>query len=298
MAAIKALNDEEIQRYLSQGYFEVEQQRIDLEEVRIIYCISGQVGSNFEAHSDNEVLVLMDMTPNEELLEEGLAREVINRIQKLKKKAQLIPTDPVLIYYELNASAQKKTEADQILKVMNNYHTMIKTTIKSEFGKYNAAEAGKRRVVISESVDLKGIDLKLTICSTEEVMLPVLKWVNVALASDLIPRFGKSSKASLLLESSANRQMITLEQLKREIENLFGVYGLSFNIYLVHEQKTTELTQIDDSLSSELLLVSRTSEEARKFPLDTCSSMPYCKFVNKSGSTIFIENPQGFSLAA
>lgn len=298
MAAIKALKDEEIQKYLSQGFFEIENQRIELEEVRIIYCISGQVGSNFEAHSDNEVLVLMDMTPNEELLEEGLAREVINRVQKLKKKAQLIPTDPVLIFYELNASAQKKADADQILKVMNNYHTMIKSTIKSEFGKYDAAVAGKKRVIISESVDLKGIDLKLTICSTEEVQLPVLKWVNIALASDLTPRFGRSNKASLLLESSANKQMISLEQLKQEIENLFGVYGLNYNIYLMNQQKATELTQIDNSLSGKLLVVSRSAEEASKYPVDATATMPYCKFVNKSDSTVFTENPVGFSLAA
>ncbi|KAM7358022.1 isoleucyl-tRNA synthetase isoform 1-T2 [Cochliomyia hominivorax] len=298
MAAIKALKDEEIQKYLAQGYFEIEDQRIELEEVRVIYCISGQVGSHFEAHSDNEILVLMDMTPNEELLEEGLAREVINRVQKLKKKAQLIPTDPVLIFYELNAPAQKKAEADQILKVMNNYHTMIKSTIKSEFGKYNAAEAGKKRVIISESVDLKGIDLKLTICSMEEVQLPILQWVNVALASDLTPRFGRSNKASLLLESSSNKQIISLEQLKQEIENLFGIYGLNYNIYLDNEQKASEVTKIDNSLSGKLLVVSRSAEEASKFIKDAASNLPYCKFVNKSGSTVFTENPLGFSLAA
>lgn len=298
MTAIKGLKDEEIQKYLAQGYYEIEQQRIELEEVRVIYCISGQVGSNFEAHSDNEVLVLMDMTPNAELLEEGLAREVINRVQKLKKKAQLIPTDPVLIYYELNASAQKKTEADQILKVMNNYHTMIKNAIKSEFKKYNPAEAGKKRVIISESVDLKGIDLNLTICSTEEVQLPALKWVNVALGSDITPRFGKSGKATLLLESSTNKQPISLGLLKQEIENLFGIYGLNYNIYWVNQQNAAELAQIDNSLSGKLLVVTRTANEAMKLALDAATNIPYCKFVNKSGSTVFTENPQGFSLDA
>lgn len=297
MAAVKALKDEEIQKYLAQGYFEVENQRIELNEVRIIYCINEQMGSNFEAHSDNEVLVLMDMTPNEELMEEGLAREVINRIQKLKKKAQLIPTDPVLIYYELNASPQKKSEVDQMLKVMTKYHSMIKTTIKSEFGKYTAADAGKKRVIINESVDLKGIDLKLTICSTEEVQLPVLKWVNVSLSSDISPRFGRSNKASLLLESSVNKELITLEQLKHEIEVLFGVYGVNYTIYVANQQKVDELTQIDSSLNGKSLVISRSIEEAIKVA-DDASNMPYCKFVNKSGSTVFMENPLGFSLAA
>lgn len=299
MAAIKALTDEEIQKYVSQGYFEIEKQRVELEEVRVIYCISGQVGANFEAHSDNEVLVLLDMTPNEELLEEGLAREVINRVQKLKKKAQLIPTDPVLIYYELNAPDQKKSEAEQIQKVMNNYHNMIKTAIKSEFGKYNASEAGKRRIIINESVDLKGINLMLTICSTEEVQLPQLKWINLALAADLKPRFGRSNKASLLLEDSKNKKMISYDQLKHEIDILFGIYGLNYNVFVVNQQKANEIDKVEASLSGKLLVVSTSAEEAAKFPHDAAATtMPYCKFANIAGSTVFTENPLGFSLSA
>lgn len=299
MAAIKALTDEEIQKYVSQGYFEIEKQRVELEEVRVIYCISGQVGANFEAHSDNEVLVLLDMTPNEELLEEGLAREVINRVQKLKKKAQLIPTDPVLIYYELNAPDQKKSEAEQIQKVMNNYHNMIKTAIKSEFGKYNASEAGKRRIIINESVDLKGINLMLTICSTEEVQLPQLKWINLALAADLKPRFGRSNKASLLLEDSKNKKMISYDQLKHEIDILFGIYGLNYNVFVVNQQKANAIDKVEASLSGKLLVVSTSAEEAAKFPHDAAATtMPYCKFANKAGSTVFTENPLGFSLSA
>lgn len=44
-----------------------------------------------------QVLVLLDITPDEELLKEGLAREFVNRVQKLRKKAHLVPTDQVLI---------------------------------------------------------------------------------------------------------------------------------------------------------------------------------------------------------
>ena len=33
-----------------------------------------------------QVLILLDTTPDEALLSEGVAREVVNRIQKLRKK--------------------------------------------------------------------------------------------------------------------------------------------------------------------------------------------------------------------
>jgi len=33
-----------------------------------------------------QILVLLDVNPEESMLDEGLAREVVNRIQKLRKK--------------------------------------------------------------------------------------------------------------------------------------------------------------------------------------------------------------------
>lgn len=33
-----------------------------------------------------QVLILLDVTPDQTMLDEGVAREVVNRIQKLRKK--------------------------------------------------------------------------------------------------------------------------------------------------------------------------------------------------------------------
>ena len=37
-----------------------------------------------------QILILLDVTPDQSMLDEGLAREVINRIQKLRKKVRLL----------------------------------------------------------------------------------------------------------------------------------------------------------------------------------------------------------------
>ncbi|KAI9588356.1 isoleucine--tRNA ligase, cytoplasmic [Glossina fuscipes] len=302
LAAIKSLTDDDIQKHLSRGYFEIDHQRIELEEVRIIYCTSPQMGGgNFEAHSDNEVLVLMDMTPNEELLAEGLAREIINRVQKLKKKAHLIPTDPVVIYYELTAPPQKQADIEHITKVMEIYYSMITATIKSNFVKYSVDEAKNKRTIISESVDLKGIDLKLTICSMEDVQLPLVHWVNVALAHDLQPRYGRSNKASLLLRDVATNDILTIEQLRYEIDVLFGLYGINYSIYITQTEEgaLSKLTALDLSANGKLLVISCRIEEAERFLKETSASyMPYCRFINRDGSTVFTENPLGFPLDA
>lgn len=301
MAAIKALNDDEIQKQVAQGYFNILDQRIELDEVRVIYCTSEKVGGNFEAHSDNEVLVLMDMTPNEELLEEGLAREIINRVQKLKKKAQLIPTDPVIIYYALSTKAAakkevKETEA-QLHKVLVNYASMIKTAVKSEFIPFNEKQAASKRLIISEQVDLKGVDLILTISSTEELQLPSLAWLNVTLSGELQPRFVSGNQGSLLLQHSVNKQYIDLATLRRELEVLFGLYGVSFDIYVLDQQKNvSELQTIDKNLNGKLLILTRTPDAQKLAKEFAVASAPYSNFVNQSGSTVFTENPKGHSL--
>ncbi|KAH9303151.1 hypothetical protein KI387_014734, partial [Taxus chinensis] len=47
-----------------------------------------------------DVLVVLDLRPDETLFEAGVAREIVNRVQKLRKKAGLEPTDSVEIYFE------------------------------------------------------------------------------------------------------------------------------------------------------------------------------------------------------
>lgn len=39
-------------------------------------------------HASIQVLILLDTTPDEGLVSEGVAREVVNRIQKLRKKVK------------------------------------------------------------------------------------------------------------------------------------------------------------------------------------------------------------------
>ena len=44
--------------------------------VRLMFCL----------YFFPKVLILLDVTPDQSLLSEGVAREVVNRIQKLRKK--------------------------------------------------------------------------------------------------------------------------------------------------------------------------------------------------------------------
>lgn len=54
-----------------------------------------------ENHATREVLVLLDCRLYPDMLSEGLQREMVNRVQRLRKKLGLQPTDSVNMFYKL-----------------------------------------------------------------------------------------------------------------------------------------------------------------------------------------------------
>ena len=52
----------------------------------MVHSVDPSVSSRYAAHADREFLLLLDVTPSQDMLDEGVAREVINKIQKLRKK--------------------------------------------------------------------------------------------------------------------------------------------------------------------------------------------------------------------
>lgn len=62
--------------------------------------------------SEGGITVALDITINEALRQEGLAREVINRIQNIRKDSGFEVTDRIVIRYEANAEIQAAIEAN------------------------------------------------------------------------------------------------------------------------------------------------------------------------------------------
>ncbi|KAJ2122784.1 isoleucine--tRNA ligase, partial [Coemansia sp. RSA 788] len=69
----------------------------DFNVVRFFDALSLEEKSRkFEEATDRDTLVLLDTELYEELQQEGVAREVINRVQRLRKKAGLKPVDDIV----------------------------------------------------------------------------------------------------------------------------------------------------------------------------------------------------------
>lgn len=67
---------------------------------------------HYEAAFSDQIIVLLDTSQHAGLVDDGLARDVVNRVQRMRKKAGLIPTDKVLMQYKILAQPEHSDFAE------------------------------------------------------------------------------------------------------------------------------------------------------------------------------------------
>ncbi|XP_065639216.1 isoleucine--tRNA ligase, cytoplasmic-like [Quercus suber] len=92
---------------------------INFQVVRDFKRPDGMTESEIDAAGDGDVLVILDLHADESLYEAGVAREIVNRIQKLRKKAALEPTDIVEVYF--NSLDEDKSLSERVLNSQDSY---------------------------------------------------------------------------------------------------------------------------------------------------------------------------------
>ncbi|KAJ7954569.1 isoleucine--tRNA ligase, cytoplasmic [Quillaja saponaria] len=93
--------------------------RTDIKVVRDFKLPDGITEKEMDAAGDGDVLVILDLLPDDSLFEAGAAREIVNRIQKLRKKVGLEPTDSVEVYFDL--LDEDKSISERVLRSQESY---------------------------------------------------------------------------------------------------------------------------------------------------------------------------------
>lgn len=293
MAAIKELSNEELEKFVKEKKIVLLGHTLEKDDLRLSYSFSGpaaeQLAKQYEAHCEGNVLILLDVTPDDTMLNEGLAREVINRVQKLRKKAQLIPSDEATVYYDI------KDKSSALAKVVDTHQKFIETTTKTPQKNYSQFTEG--HVILEEMQNIKGVEMNLILVKAKSEenspnSKPFVEFVNVQL-QNLIPRFGaKSTEGTILLRDFKTNQTINYEKFRETVENIFGIHGCNYQLF-TNGEKLGEKTNFLQ-LQSESVFIVRDGDEP---PCKSEKSPPICKFVNIKSSgkegTILLENPKG-----
>ncbi|KAF2738861.1 hypothetical protein EJ04DRAFT_458947 [Polyplosphaeria fusca] len=96
------LTSQEMKEFLKNGEMLVDGIRVEKEDLIIKRGLAkNDSNKDQEFNSDDDVLIILDVAAYPELEQEGLAREVIRRVQDFRKKAGLVPTDDVGMEYRV-----------------------------------------------------------------------------------------------------------------------------------------------------------------------------------------------------
>ncbi|XP_018567070.1 isoleucine--tRNA ligase, cytoplasmic [Anoplophora glabripennis] len=276
---LKSLTDSEINKIVNAGFATIAGHRVELEEIRLILKCENLNSNQYEVHSDNEVVILLDVTPDSSMQDEGMAREIINRIQKLRKKAHLVPTDEVSVFYRCNGDLER---------IAKEYTDFIETAIKASFKGANGRTANDQ-LIIEETQKLKDTDIYVALTKNSDVQLPVVKWTNLALVGVKSKYCNGASRGVVLLEVVGRK--IGLDSLKKAVSQLFGVED--FELWSRKYGEVSNDRQVD-KLNGDTVFVTPVGKKL-EFPDE--NGVPFCKTVNFTengvSGTVILENPQG-----
>ncbi|XP_074594988.1 isoleucyl-tRNA synthetase [Brevipalpus obovatus] len=157
--AIRELSSEQIQEYQnSPNIFSVNGVGLREGEIRVNYRFGGDSGNElatkYVAASEGNVLVLLDKTPDAEMRAEGLAREVINRVQKTRKEAGLLPTNEIEIYYQ--------TDDSELSQIIVEHKEFLKNGLNANVEPLDKLKKGIS-VHITKEFDIKSKKLTISI---------------------------------------------------------------------------------------------------------------------------------------
>lgn len=147
---LPSLTSQQVKEYLKDGEIELGGIKLvagDLAALRGLPESAVQDGQ--ETRTDNDVLIILDTKIYDELKTEGLARELINRVQKLRKKCGLEATDDVIVKYELIKDTINFED------IINEHNDMLTKTCRSEIIKADGSETeplGDEELSINDTI--------------------------------------------------------------------------------------------------------------------------------------------------
>eukprot|EP00928_Gymnodinium_smaydae_P030577 TRINITY_DN226_c1_g1_i1.p1 TRINITY_DN226_c1_g1~~TRINITY_DN226_c1_g1_i1.p1 ORF type:complete len:1155 (-),score=336.15 TRINITY_DN226_c1_g1_i1:363-3827(-) len=156
--AVKQLTQEDLKKFEDESKITVCGYEITSEEMTTAKSIKDLEDPNLQAISDSETMVVLDFTPDEDLARMALARDVANRVQKLRKEAQLQPDDPVDMWAEAEG-AKKDSKLAACLEQKAEY---LDKLLRRKLWK-GCLRQGHELLVKDEAFDLDGEKLHVYI---------------------------------------------------------------------------------------------------------------------------------------
>lgn len=101
------LTSDDVRRFVQDKSIMVDGIQLEEGDLIVKRGLKEDESSRLETNTDDDVLTILDTELYPNLAREGIAREVINRVQQLRKRAKLVPTDDVKMEYKVLSDPEK-----------------------------------------------------------------------------------------------------------------------------------------------------------------------------------------------
>jgi isoleucyl-tRNA synthetase len=119
--------------------------------------ISSQDIEGWLVANSNGITVALDITISEELKEEGIARELVNRIQNIRKDSGFEVTDKIKVHLQKNSDPSQSEQAKQLEKAVKANEDYIKSETLTETLVF------EENIVNGTEIEFDDIKTKITI---------------------------------------------------------------------------------------------------------------------------------------
>ncbi|KAK5635254.1 hypothetical protein RRF57_010966 [Xylaria bambusicola] len=144
--ALPNVTSEEVKEYTRAKFIIVDGIRLEEGDLRVKRELKQEESQTLEPNTDDDVLTILDAGIYPELKEEGLAREIINRVQRLRKKAGLTPTDDV----KMEVKVLSDPEDIGLASVFDNQTSAFVKVLRRPIEKQVAGEIADEKELITE----------------------------------------------------------------------------------------------------------------------------------------------------
>ncbi len=149
-AHVQALTDAQIRQVQQEGKLLVDQFTLTLDELVIVRQFQGDT-KLLEPSWNDEVLIVLDANPTQEMRDEGTARAVANVVQKLRKSCGVSATDQIVVYYVM-----EKTGVQGLPVLISKWSEFISKKIGKGFHELHADDLHKHQFAGHQKVDSFG----------------------------------------------------------------------------------------------------------------------------------------------
>lgn len=124
--ALPEVPSDDIKNYVQSGKLTVDGIDLVAGDITVLRYVDLPADGSAATNTDNDVVIVLDIKLHPELESEGVARELINRIQRLRKKAGLQATDDVDVFYSFETGLKSPLE-----DVIKSHADVIARTTRS-----------------------------------------------------------------------------------------------------------------------------------------------------------------------